>query len=139
GYYGPHGDEPLSEETPPGSDFLATLCRDWEAAARAAEPLGVRVVRVRTGVVLGEGGGALEKMVLPFRFFAGGPLGSGRQWMSWIHRDDLAGMFRFALENGAARGPINAIAPEPVTMAELSRTLGRVLHRPSWLPVPPFA
>jgi uncharacterized protein (TIGR01777 family) len=136
GYYGPHEEEALGEESPPGSDFLATLCRDWEAAARAAEPLGVRVARMRLGLVVGEGGGALEKMIPPFKLYVGGPLGSGRQWVSWIHRDDVVGLFRFALENDAARGPINATAPHPVPMAEFCRTLGRALGRPSWAPVP---
>jgi hypothetical protein len=136
GYYGDRGDTVLTEDAPPGQDFLAVLCQEWERAARAAETLGVRVVRMRLGVVVGEGGGALGKMVLPFRMFVGGPLGSGRQWVSWIHRDDVAGLFRFALEDDAVRGALNATAPEPVTMATFSRTLGRVLRRPSWAPVP---
>jgi uncharacterized protein len=139
GYYGARGDESLTEDAVPGQDFLAVLCQEWERAARAAEALGVRVVRMRLGIVVGAGGGALEKMLLPFRMFVGGPLGNGRQWVSWIHRDDVAGIFRFALENDAVRGALNATAPEPVTMAMFCRTLGRVLGRPSWAPVPALA
>lgn len=139
GYYGARDDEVLNEDAAPGQDFLAVLCQEWERAARAAEALDVRVVRMRIGVVLGEGGGAVQKMLLPFRMFVGGPLGNGRQWMSWIHRDDLAGLCRFAVENDAARGALNATAPEPVTMATFCRTLGRALRRPSWAPVPAFA
>jgi uncharacterized protein (TIGR01777 family) len=136
GYYGPHGDETLSEDAPPGHDFLASLCQEWEAAARVAEPLGSRVALMRLGVVLGEGGGVLAKMVPPFKLFAGGPLGSGRQWLSWVHRDDVVGLFRLALENDSIQGPVNVTAPEPLTMADFCRTLGRVLGRPSWAPVP---
>jgi uncharacterized protein (TIGR01777 family) len=136
GYYGPHGDETLTEESPPGSDFLGGLVREWEAAAEAAKPLGVRVARLRLGVVLGEGGGALAKMAPPFRFFLGGPLGSGQQWVSWVHRDDVIGIALWALENGAVRGAVNVTAPQPVPMREFARALGRALGRPSWAPVP---
>ncbi len=139
GYYGAHGDEALDESSPAGDDFLASVCAEWEREARAAEELGVRVVNPRIGVVLGEGGGALEQMVIPFKLYAGGPVGSGRQWMSWIHRDDVIGMIETALGDGRARGALNATAPEPQPMSELCRTLGAVLGRPSWLPVPGFA
>ncbi|MBI4515679.1 MAG: TIGR01777 family protein [Deltaproteobacteria bacterium] len=138
GYYGPHGDEVLDESAPPGGDFLATVCSAWEHEAQRAEPLGVRVVRLRLGVVLGTGGGALSRMALPFKLFAGGPLGRGEQWLSWIHRDDVIGLIGFALECPTLTGPVNATAPEPWRMREFCRTLGRVLGRPSWLPVPGF-
>lgn len=136
GYYGPQGDETLDESAPPGSDLLATTCQQWEAAARQAEPLGVRVVRVRIGVVLALDGGALAKMLPPFQRGLGGPLGSGRQWMSWIHRDDLISVIRWALADARVSGAVNATAPNPATMREFARTLGRVLHRPAVLPVP---
>ena len=139
GYYGPHGDEKLRENWPPGNDFMAELCRDWEYEANKATELGVRVVTMRIGVVLGRGGGALAKMALPFRFFGGGRLGSGKQWMSWIHLDDLVGLFEFALEKATVLGPMNATAPEPVTNAEFTRTLARVLHRPALATMPAFA
>ena len=139
GYYGVHGDETLTEEAAPGSDFLSRLSVHWEAEARKAEEHGVRVIRLRTGIVLGNGGGALAKMVPPFKFFMGGPLGSGKQWMSWIHLEDEIGLIQFLIENAQAQGAVNATAPNPVTMKEFCRTLGRVLHRPSWAPVPDFA
>lgn len=139
GYYGPHGDEQLTEDSPAGSDFLAQLCIDWEQAARTAEAAGVRVVLVRIGVVLDRDGGALAKLMTPFRLFAGGPVGSGRQWMSWIHYADLASLFLFALENENTRGPLNGTAPNPVTNREFSKTLGHVLHRPSLVWTPQFA
>jgi uncharacterized protein (TIGR01777 family) len=139
GYYGPRGDELVTEESGPGRDFLAGLCADWEEEAKKAEAHGVRVIRLRTGIVLGKGGGALSKMVLPFKLFIGGPLGTGRQWMPWIHIEDEIGMIRFLMENNDARGAINACAPNPVTMKEFCLTLGKVLHRPCWAPVPAFA
>jgi len=139
GYYGPHGDESLDEHAPPGSDFLAQLCQQWEDAARDAEPLGVRVVRLRIGLVLARDGGALARMLPPFQWGLGGPLGSGRQWMSWIHRDDVIGLIRLALEDARVSGALNATAPTPVTMRELTSTLGRVLRRPAILPVPAAA
>lgn len=139
GYYGPRQDEACTELTPPGSGFLAELCRRWEAEARRAEPLGVRVVRLRIGLVLGRGGGALAKMVPPFRGFVGGWLGTGRQWVSWIHRDDVLGLIAWTLTQQGVAGAINATAPEPATMRQLCDALGRVLHRPSWAPVPAFA
>ena len=139
GYYGPHGDETLTEEAGPGSDFLARLCVDWETETSKAEKLGLRVVRLRTGIVLGKGGGALAKMVPPFKLFIGGPLGSGKQWMSWIHMEDEIGLIQFLIEKPRAQGAINATAPNPVTMKEFCATLGSVLRRPSWAPVPGFA
>src|SRR5215470_3428105 len=138
GYYGPRGDETVTEATESGNDFLASVCREWEEAAKKAEPLGVRVIRFRTGIVLGRGGGALAKMVLPFKFFAGGPLGSGMQWMPWIHIDDEIGLMLYLLEN-EAKGAFNATAPNPVKMDEFCRTLGKVMGRPSWLGAPAFA
>ena len=139
GYYGPRGDEILDEGAPAGGDFLAKVCVDWEAGARALEPLGVRVAVLRTGVVLGAGGGALAKMLPPFKAFAGGPLGSGTQWMSWIHEHDLVELYVFAVENAAVSGPLNATAPSPVTMREFATALGRALHRPSFAKVPAAA
>jgi uncharacterized protein (TIGR01777 family) len=139
GYYGPHGDETLTEESPAGEDFLAGVVREWEEATKGAEAAGVRVVRMRTGVVLGEGGGVLAKMLPPFRKFLGGPLGSGRQWLSWIHREDVIGIARWALVEDRARGAVNATAPHPVTMREFARTLGKVLGRPAAFPVPALA
>lgn len=136
GYYGPHGDEPLNESAPPGIGFLAETCREWEAEAQQADALGLRVVRLRLGVVLGPGGGALAKMAPPFRAFMGGPLGSGAQWMSWVHRDDVMGLIEWALTHTECRGAVNATSPNPATMREFCRTLGRVLRRPSWAPVP---
>lgn len=139
GYYGACGDEELDESAPPGSDFLARLCVDWEDAQEPARAAGVRCVTLRLGVVLGREGGALARMLPVFRLGLGGPLGSGRQWFSWIHRDDLVALLVWALEDDAARGAYNACAPEPVTMREFARTLGRVLHRPAYVPVPAFA
>ena len=138
GYYGPHGAEYVTEDTPPASDFLAGLCVAWEAEALKAEESGIRVALLRTGVVLETGGGALTQMVVPFRFFLGGPIGSGGQWLSWIHRDDEVGIIRHALENGSVSGPLNLTAPGPVTNREFSSALGKALGRPSWLPVPGF-
>lgn len=136
GYYGPRGDEPADETTPPGTGFLAELCRAWEEEATRARSLGVRVACLRIGLILGPDGGALAKMLPPFRAFLGGPLGSGRQWVSWIHRDDVAGLIEWALHSEAAGGAVNATAPEPVTMRDFCAALGRALHRPSWAPVP---
>jgi uncharacterized protein (TIGR01777 family) len=137
GYYGTHRDAPLDESSPAGNDFLASVCREWEAEAMAAT--GARVVLLRTGFVVARGGGALPRLALPFHFFAGGPLGSGRQVMSWIHRDDWTAMVRWALANDRLRGPLNLTAPAPVTNAELAAALGRALHRPSFMPAPAFA
>ncbi len=139
GYYGAHDDEPLDEEAPAGTGFLAETCVAWEAEADAAAKLGVRVVKIRTGVVLDRDGGALAKMLPPFRLGVGGPVAGGRQYVSWIALDDLVAIFCAALENERLAGPVNATAPEPVRNAELSRALGRVLGRPALLPVPGFA
>jgi uncharacterized protein (TIGR01777 family) len=139
GYYGPRGNEALSEEAAPGRGFLSDVVMEWEQRARAAEALGVRVVFMRIGVVLGRDGGALPQMSMPFKLFAGGRIASGNQWMSWIHVDDVVGMIVWAIETPAVSGPVNAVAPEPLTNADLSQELGRVLGRPSWLPAPAFA
>jgi len=140
GWYGHRGDEPLDESsTQPGDDFLAQLSVDWEAEARGAEELGVRVVLSRTGVVLSDSGGALEKMLPFFKAGIGGPVAGGRQYVPWVHVDDVVGATMFALDNEAVSGPMNVTAPEPVTNKELSRTLGRVLRRPAFAPVPALA
>jgi uncharacterized protein len=139
GYYGAHGEEPLDEDAPPGSDFLAETCVAWEAEAQKASALGMRVVLVRTGVVLNREGGALKKMLPPFQLGVGGPVAGGDQYMSWIHREDLVGMITTALEDERWAGPVNGTAPEPVSNRELSHALGHVLHRPSLLPVPGIA
>jgi len=136
GYYGPRNSMPVTEETPPGSDFLADLCVDWEQEAVQAEALGLRVVRLRIGIVLDKDGGVLLRMTPPFRYFLGGPISPGHQWVSWIHRQDLIGLVHWTLTHPTMSGPVNAVAPGSVTMREFCRTLGRVLGRPSWLPVP---
>ncbi len=135
-YYGATGDEAIDESFPPGSEFLATLCTDWEAEARAAEALGCRVVILRSGIVLAGDGGVLKKLALPFRFLVGGPIASGRQYVSWIHRDDWIRLVEWTLGRPDVAGAVNATAPEPVTNEEFSRALGRALRRPSWLRVP---
>jgi uncharacterized protein len=135
GYYGPRGAESLDESAEPGEDFLARVTLGWEHEALAAGP-GVRVALTRTGVVLSPTGGALAKMLPPFRLGIGGPVAGGRQYVPWIHLDDVVGALEHCLEDGRASGPLNLTAPNPVTNAELSRTLGRVLHRPALLPVP---
>ena len=139
GYYGSRGDELLTETSGPGADFLAEVVVGWEQAARQAETLGIRVVPLRFGVVLGKDGGALAKMLAPFRFGVGGRLASGQQWMSWIHVDDVIGLIRFSLDHSAVREPMNATSPQPVTNAEFTRELAAVLHRPAIFPVPEFA
>jgi uncharacterized protein (TIGR01777 family) len=139
GFYGSHADEVLDENAEPVSGFSHELCRDWEQAALDAESLGVRVCLIRTGIVLGKGGGALSKMLPPFRFGLGGPIGDGRQWISWIHLDDEAGAILYLLDNPSLHGPFNLTAPEPVTNAVFSRTLANVLHRPAFMRVPTFA
>jgi len=138
GYYGSRGDEPLTEDSSPGDDFLARLCVDWEAEARTAETIGCRVACVRTGIVLAREGGALAKMLLPFRLFAGGPMGPGTQYMSWIHRDDWLSLMQWLVE-GPCDGSFNATAPAPVTNREFARDLGRAMHRPALMPTPAFA
>jgi uncharacterized protein (TIGR01777 family) len=137
GYYGPHGSERLTEDAPPGSDFLAGVCVAWEREAQAYTE--GRVVVIRTGIVLAESGGALAKMLPFFKAGIGGPVAGGRQYMPWIHVDDLVGMYVDATRDGAWTGPVNGSAPEPVTNAEFSKALGRVLHRPAFAPVPKLA
>ncbi len=139
GFYGPHGDEELDESSGPGSGFLATVCRAWEDEARRAEGAGVRVVILRTGVVLGPFGGALAQMLPFFKIGAGGPIGSGRHWFSWIHRDDLVGMIIHALDHAGVTGVMTGTAPGACTNAAFSKALGKALHRPAFLPTPPFA
>jgi uncharacterized protein len=139
GYYGSRGDEILTEDSPPASDFLGHLALGWEREAHVAEQFGVRVVTPRIGVVLGRRGGALAQMLLPFRLGVGGRLGTGEQWMSWIALDDLVSVIEFAITNTGIRGPVNAVAPNPVTNAAFTRDLAAALHRPAILPVPAFA
>jgi uncharacterized protein (TIGR01777 family) len=139
GYYGARGDERLTEDEPPGGDFMARLCVEWEAAARQAAGHVARVVVMRTGLVLDREGGALPRMLLPFRLFLGGPLGSGSQYVSWIHIDDWVGLTTRIIDEAAVRGTINATAPNPVTNREFARAIGDVLGRPSWLPAPAIA
>jgi len=139
GYYGSRGDEILTEDSTPGSDFLGQVAVAWEQEARVAEQFGVRVVTPRIGVVLGRGGGALPKMSMPFRFGVGGRLGNGKQWTSWIHLDDLAGLVEFSIATTTIRGALNAVAPNPVTNADFTRELASALHRPAIFPVPAAA
>jgi uncharacterized protein len=138
GIYGDRGDELLTEESKPGADFLAVLAREWEAEATKAEALGIRVVLARFGIILARHGGALAKMLLPFKLGAGGRLGSGKQWMSWITLEDVVAIIRFAIENGAARGAINVVAPQAVQNAEFTKVLAKTLHRPALFPAPAF-
>lgn len=138
GYYGDRGEEILREESPPGSGFLAEVCRAWEAAASPALDKGIRVVHLRNGVVLSPAGGALGKMLVPFKMGVGGKLGSGEQYMSWIALDDLLGGIDHTLATDTLQGPVNAVAPHPVTNLEFTTTLGRVLSRPTLLPMPAF-
>ncbi|MGA9364725.1 MAG: TIGR01777 family oxidoreductase [Bacteroidota bacterium] len=138
GFYGDVESGDATESRPAGNDFLAGLCRRWEEEAQKAEELSVRVVQLRFGVVLEKGGGALEKMILPFRLFVGGPLGSGSQWFPWVHRDDVIGAIIFSLQNPNISGPVNVSAPNQVTMREFSQALGKTMHRPSWARVPAF-
>lgn len=139
GYYGPRGDERVDETEPAADDFLARVCVDWEAEAVRAEELGLRVARTRTGVVLAKGGGALAKMLPPFKLGIGGPVAGGRQYVPWVHLDDVVGALLLCLDSDAASGPLNLSAPEPVTNRELSKALGRVLRRPAVAPVPALA
>lgn len=138
GYYGTSETASFDETSPSGNDFLAKVCQDWEAEAQQVKDAGVRLVILRFGIVLGNGG-ALAKMIPPFQLFAGGPIGNGRQWFSWIHRDDLVNLIIEALTNPNMKGVFNGTAPNPVRMSELCQILGEVLQRPSWLPVPGFA
>lgn len=139
GYYGDRGDLVLREDSAPGSGFLAGVCREWEAAAEPAARRGIRVVHLRIGLVLSRDGGALAALLTPFRLGAGGPVGSGAQWWSWITLDDLLGAILHALATEPLAGPVNAVAPNPVTNREFAKTLGRVLRRPALLPLPAFA
>jgi len=138
GFYGSSETATFDEGSESGDDFLAQVCREWEAEAQKVQESGTRLVILRTGIVLGMGG-AIEKMLLPFKLFAGGPIGSGRQWFSWIHRDDLVSLIMAALTNTQMSGVYNATAPNPVRMAEFTQAMGQVMNRPSWLPVPAIA
>ncbi len=139
GYYGPLGDEKVDEGSQAGNDFLANYCQEWEETTQAAEEIGVRRVVIRSGVVLSTESGALPRMMLPFKLFAGGPFGNGRQYISWVHLDDEVAAIRFLIENKQARGAFNLTAPNPSTNAEFGKTLGKVMHRPYYMPVPGFA
>ena len=139
GIYGDRGDEVLTEESKPGMDFLTGLAREWEAEALKAEALGIRVVLARFGIILARHGGALAKMLLPFKLGAGGRLGSGKQWMSWITLEDVVGVIRFALENNAVRGAVNVVAPHPAQNSDFTKALAKELHRPALFPAPAFA
>ncbi len=139
GYYGDAGERVVDESAPVGDGLLATLARDWEAEARRAETLGVRVVSPRFGIVLAKDGGALPQMALPFKLGAGGPIGSGRQWMSWVSLPDAVGALQHLLQDEHASGPVNVVAPEATTNRAFALTLGKVLHRPALAPAPAFA
>jgi hypothetical protein len=138
GYYGDQGNNIITEASPAGNDFLADVCKVWEKEASVVESYGVRRVSIRTGIVLSTEEGALKKMLLPFKLFVGGPLGTGQQWFPWIHIDDLIRIYLFALENNKISGPLNAVSPNPVTMHDFAKSLGKTLHRPSLFPVPEF-
>jgi uncharacterized protein len=139
GYYGSRGDELLTEESAAGKDFLASLAQEWEAEAVKAEALGIRVVRARFGIILARHGGALAMMLLPLKLGVGGRIGTGQQWISWVTLDDVVGILRFALENGAAQGAVNVVTPGAVRNAEFTRELARAVHRPALFPAPAFA
>lgn len=139
GFYGPQQDERLEESAPPGNDFLARVCQDWEASTFPVEALGVRRVVLRQGLVLDTHGGLLPRQMLPFRLFAGGPVGSGRQGYSWVHLSDVVRAIRFLINNDAASGIFNLAAPNPLSNRDFGRALAKALHRPYWLPVPAFA
>jgi uncharacterized protein (TIGR01777 family) len=139
GIYGNRGDEMLTEESKPGKDFLAGVAQEWEAEALKAEALGIRVVLARFGIILAREGGALPKMMLPFKFGAGGKLGTGKQWMSWIALEDVVGVLRFAIEKTSLRGAINVVSPQPLPNAEFTNALAKAMHRPSIFPAPAFA
>jgi len=138
GFYGERGDEEVTESSSAGDNFLAHVCRDWEAESRRAEDAGIRTVLLRTGIVLSKDGGALGTMLMPFKLGVGGVVGSGKQWMSWISMDDHIAVINYALENENLRGAVNSVAPSPVTNEEFTKTLGDVLYRPTILPVPEF-
>jgi len=135
-YYGDRGEQVITEDSQPGDSFLARLSLEWETAAQRAEPLGVRVVRMRTSMVFGRGAPAFNLLTLPVRLFVGGPLGSGRQWFTWIHVDDIVGLYRFGLENAQLSGPVNAVATDVRRQVEVAKEIGRILHRPTWFPTP---
>lgn len=139
GYYGDRGDETLTEESNPGADFLAGLAQEWEAEALKAEALGIRVVLARFGIILAHEGGALPKMMPPFKIGVGGKLGSGQQWMSWVTLEDVVGILRFAIENAPVRGAINIVSPQPLQNAEFTYVLAKAMHRPALFPAPAFA
>ncbi|MEM9274863.1 MAG: TIGR01777 family oxidoreductase [Cyanobacteria bacterium P01_F01_bin.143] len=139
GYYGTSETAVFEETSPSGNDFLAQVCQDWEAEALKVEELGVRLAIIRVGIVLANGGGALAKMLGPFQFFAGGPIGTGKQWFSWIHRDDLINLIVESLTNEQMSGVYNATSPNPTKMSQFCQNLGEAMNRPSWLPVPEFA
>ncbi len=139
GIYGDRGDELLTEESKAGTDFLAGLAQEWESEARKAEALGIRVVVARFGIILAKNGGALPKMMLPFKLGAGGKLGAGKQWMSWVTLEDVVGILKFALENSSVRGAVNVVAPEPLQNAEFTKVLAKAMHRPALFPAPAFA
>jgi uncharacterized protein (TIGR01777 family) len=139
GYYGPHGDEEITEEAPPGEDFLGQLAVEWEACTAPAETMGVRRAIIRSGAVLSTEGGALPPMLLQYRLFAGGPLGNGRQWLPWIHMADEVRAIRFLIDTEMASGPFNLVSPNSLTNAAFGRVLGHVMRRPSFIPVPAFA
>jgi uncharacterized protein len=139
GYYGDRGDEVLKEKSAPGTGFLADVCREWEAATEAASAAGIRTVMIRTGVVLSPSGGALGKMLMPFKMGVGGKIGSGQQWMSWIDVQDMVGAIRHILKTDLLQGPVNLVAPRPVTNSEFTKTLASVLSRPAIFPMPAFA
>lgn len=139
GYYGPQNEQGITEENPAGQDFVAQVCAEWENSTAPVEAMGVRRVIIRTGLVLSTEGGALPRMLLPFKLFAGGPLGSGRQWLSWIHLADTVAAIRYLIEQPEASGPFNLTAPAPLTNATFGQTLGRVMHRPAIMPAPSFA
>ncbi len=138
GYYGAQKDDELSEVSKAGNDFLAGICKQWEDSTEAVEQMGVRRVIIRTGVVLDELGGAFPKMVMPFHLFAGGPIGNGKQWFSWIHHEDEVAAIRFLLENESAKGVFNLTAPNPKTNKQFAKKIGKTMHRPSFMPAPAF-
>ncbi len=139
GYYGPQGDNVVVESNPPASDFLARVCVDWEKASAGVEALGVRYAVIRTGIYLTPDSGALARLLLPYKLFAGGPFGSGQQWYAWIHPEDMVGAIQFLIENDSASGAFNLTAPNPLKNKDFGKTLGKVMGRPSFMPVPGFA
>ncbi len=139
GFYGDRGDDEMTEVSPAGKTFLAEVCKEWEAESRRAEDLGIRTVLLRTGIVLSKDGGALATMLTPFKLGVGGVIGDGKQWMSWISLDDVVGIINYVLENENVRGAVNVVAPNPVTNEQFTKSLGSVLYRPTFLPLPEFA